>query len=271
MTLIQPISKQELIERRKQLRQRQRLKVVQTLWQTVAVGAIAYGGGWLLVQPNWAIRDPEQVVITGNKLVTTQALREILPIHYPQLVFRLEPHEIAQTLEENGPVAQARVTRQLFPLRLNIEVSERFPVAIAMTSRQSKTVGLIDEQGIWMPLENYTQLTDFPLPSLKIIGQLTHYQSYWPEIYRVLKESPVEITKLNWEDPKNLILTTELGQVHLGTYTPNFAQQVQVLDQLRQLPQQLDPRDMNYIDLSNPDAPSIEMKSSSTPFNPSQN
>ncbi|HBQ99226.1 MAG TPA: cell division protein FtsQ, partial [Cyanobacteria bacterium UBA11691] len=48
MTIIQPISKQELIERRKQLRQRQRLKVLQTLWQTVAVGAIAYGGGWLL-------------------------------------------------------------------------------------------------------------------------------------------------------------------------------------------------------------------------------
>jgi len=271
MTIIQPISKQELIERRKHLRQRQRLKVLQTLWQTVAVGAIAYGGGWLLTQPNWAIRDPEQVVITGNQLVTAEALREILPIEYPQSVFRLEPHEIAQTLEVNGPVAQARVTRQLFPLRLHIEVKERFPVAIAMTSRHNKTVGLIDEQGIWMPLENYTQLTDFPLPSLKVMGQVSHYQSHWPQVYRVLKESPVHITKLNWEDPKNLILTTELGQVHLGTYTPNFAKQVQLLDQMRELHKQVAPGQLNYIDLRNPDAPSIEIKSSSTPLNSSQN
>ncbi|MBP0030106.1 cell division protein FtsQ/DivIB [Roseofilum sp. Guam] len=268
MTIIQPISKQELIERRKQLRQRQRLKVLQTLWQTVAVGAIAYGGGWLLTQPNWAIREPEQVIITGNELVTTEALREILPIQYPQLVFRLQPDKIAQTLKAKGPVAQARVTRQLFPLRLTIEVSERFPVAIAIESRQSQTVGLIDEQGIWMPMENYTELTSFPLPTLKIIGPLVHYQSYWPQAYTALKESPVQITELNWEDPKNLILTTELGQVHLGVYTPQFSKQLQVLDQMRQLPQQLDPRQMNYIDLRNPDAPSIEMKSSSTPFNP---
>lgn len=273
MTIIQPVSKQELLERRRQLRQKQRLKLLQTLWQTVAVGAIAYGGGWLLTQPNWAIHDPQQVVITGNELLTTEALREMLPIKYPQSLFRLQPHEIAQALEAKGPIAQAQVTRQLLPLRLTIKVSERKPVAIAMDSRQSKTVGLIDEQGIWMPMESYIQLTSFALPTLKIIGPLAHYQSSWPQIYGVLKESPVQISELNWEDPKNLILTTELGQVHLGVYTPQFAQQLQVLDQMRQLPEQLDPRQMNYIDLRNPEAPSIEMKSSSSQsksFDPGQ-
>jgi len=259
MTIIQPISKQELLERRKQLRQRQRLKILQTLWQTLAVGAIAYGGGWLLTQPNWMIREPEQVVITGNELVTTEALREILPIEYPQSLFRLQPDKIAQTLTAKGPVSAARVTRQLFPLRLTIEVSERFPVAIAINSEPSKTVGLIDEQGIWMPMENYTQLSDFPLPSLKVMGPLAHYQSHWPQIYAVLQQSPVEITQLNWEDPKNLILTTQLGEVHLGVYTPQFAQQLQVLDQMRELHEQLDPRQLNYIDLRNPKSPSIEI------------
>ncbi|MDJ1171396.1 FtsQ-type POTRA domain-containing protein [Roseofilum sp. BLCC_M154] len=268
MTLIQPISKQELLERRRKLRQKQRLKLLQTLWQTVAVGAIAYGGGWLLTQPNWAIRDPEQVVIRGNELLTTEALRELLPIKYPQSLFRVQPHEIAQTLEAKGPIAQAQVTRQLLPLRLTIEVSERKPVAIAMDSGQSKTVGLIDEQGIWMPLESYTQLTSSALPTLKIIGPLAYYQSSWAEIYGVLKTSPVQIMELNWEDPKNLILTTELGKVHLGVYTPQLAKQLQVLDRMRQLPQQIPPGQMNYIDLRNPDDPSIEIKSSSTQYKP---
>ncbi|MDJ1184306.1 cell division protein FtsQ/DivIB [Roseofilum casamattae] len=260
MTIIQPISRQELARRRQRLRRQQRLKVLQTLWQTLAVGAIAYGGGWLISQPNWTIREPEQAIITGNQLVKTEALRSLLPIDYPQSLFRVEPDQIAMALESKGPIAKATVTRQLFPLGLTIAVIERLPVAIALSSENNEShTGLIDEQGIWMPMENYTSLTSFPLPTLKIIGDRRYYQEHWPEVYRALSSSPAEVLEINWQNPRNIILTTEVGPVHLGPYTSDFPRQLEVLDRMRKLPQQLDPSAMDYIDLSNPDSPYIQM------------
>ena len=62
----------------------------------------------------------------------------------------------------NGPIAKAKVTRNLFPPSLTIEVAERLPVAVAQptaalrSNSDKEKVGWLDARGGWMPSESYT-------------------------------------------------------------------------------------------------------------------
>ncbi|MEQ8957911.1 MAG: cell division protein FtsQ/DivIB, partial [Coleofasciculus sp. C2-GNP5-27] len=51
--------------------------------------------------------------------------------------------------------------------------------------------------------------------------------------------------------------------VHLGPDSSQLAEQLAVLDRMRQLPTQLQPSQIAYIDLKNPDRPVIQMKMAS--------
>ena len=83
---------------------------------------------------------------------------------------------------------------------------------------------------------------------------------YWSQVYQAISRSPLKILAINWADPNNLILETEIGQVHLGPYTSKFPEQLRVIDQMRNLPNQLDTSKMLYFDLKNPEQPLAQMK-----------
>ena len=74
----------------------------------------------------------------------------------------------------------------------------------------------------------------------------------------------MKISQINWEDPNNLILETEIGTVHLGAYTSKFPEQLRVIDRMRNIPEQVDRTQMMYFDLKNPNQPLLQMQSEST-------
>jgi cell division protein FtsQ len=268
MGTIQSVSQSELARRRRQLRRNARIKAFQRSWQLLAVSALTGGLIWATTLPGWVIRQPTQVAIVGNKLLSAQAIRSLVPLSYPQFLLEIRPQGLAEALESSGPIAMARVSRQLFPPQLRVEVQERYPVAIATygnsasesVSTESR-VGLLDENGVWMPLESYTAIeTSLQLPSLKAIGNPAEYRPYWAEVYRAIRQTPLKIHEIDWQDPSNLILKTEIGPVHLGPYSSRFATQLNVLAQMRQLPDRIDPGQIAYIDLSDPDSPSLQRR-----------
>ncbi|NES97761.1 MAG: FtsQ-type POTRA domain-containing protein [Desertifilum sp. SIO1I2] len=264
--MITSVTQADLATRRQHLRKSRRIKIVQTIWRSAVVSGIAGGVVWVTTLPGWVIRQSEQVAIAGNQFLSTQAIRSLLPIDYPQSLFRLEPYNIANTLEAKGPIAAARVNRQLFPPRLTVQVTERHPVAVAIAPTghqpsQNASVGLLDEQGVWMPQESYTALNQsFPLPTLKIVGKPDTYRLHWREVYPIVHRSPIGISTIDWQDPNNLKLDTELGVVHLGPYSPKFEQQIKTLDQMRQLSERVNPAQIAYIDLKNPAAPMLQLR-----------
>jgi cell division protein FtsQ len=169
-------------------------------------------------------------------------------------------------LESTGPIEQAIITRNLFPPSLILDVRERKPVAIAIIPQQAKAanksenVGFLDEQGVWMPRSSYNETQDKnQFPSLKIIGDLQQYKTNWPEFYQTLMRSNVKINEVNWQNPNNVILKTEIGTVHLGAYGSVFPEQLIVLARLKDLPKQVNPSEIAYIDLTNPQFPSLRM------------
>ncbi len=249
------VNELEFSERRRQIRQKRRVKFVQTMWQIAFISGVTGGMLWIATLPDWLLRSSNQIDIEGNRLLSQEALQKLVPLSYPQSIFQVQPQVIAAKLEATAPVHNVVVTRTLFPSKLTVQVQERSPVANALRGGQA---GLLDADGSWMPLQSYPP--KLRKPELTILGFSDRYVKQWASLYRQVSQSQVKISQIDWRDENNLVLTTELGQVHCGIYnSAEFAKQLSMLDQLRTLPQRLNPQTFAYIDLANPKSPILEM------------
>jgi cell division protein FtsQ len=270
-SLYSSVSRTELLQRRHQLRRERQIKLLQSIWRALFLSSLAGSLVWVTAQPNWLIRKPGQIAVDGNQLLSAQAIRSFLPLAYPQSLLRLEPDLLAKDLEAQAPIAEAVVTRKLLPPSLSIQVKERQPVAIALSpsinlpkSQQESSlegkVGLLDQQGTWISMDSYKDIQQQNhLPTLKVIGFSDRQRPYWSQIYQVLSHSPVKVSEIDCQNPANLIIKTELGKVHLGPYSSILSEQLSVLDKMRELPAHIKLNEMAYIDLKNPNSPSIQM------------
>lgn len=260
-----PVSLDDLLQRRRQLRRQRSLKVVQSAWRTVLVTGLAVGLGWFITRPLLLVRGVEQIQVTGNEFLSSQVLKSLLPLSYPVSLFQVQPESLAHILETRAPIAKASVSRQLFPPQLSIQVQERRPVAqathIELSEQNKPNVGFLDEHGLWIPVEVITNLdADLALPTLTVKGFRSDYQADWSYLYPLLQASPVEVVAVDWRDPNNLILQTDLGKVFCGSNRALFAQQLIVLDKLRNLRQQPEFEEIDFIDLRNPENPVLRVK-----------
>lgn len=272
------VSRADLEGRRKKLRQKRQIKIIQTIWQTFAVSSLAGGLLWMATQPIWVLRAPKDIDISGNHLLSREAIESLLVVSYPQSLWRIEPYGIAESLKQQPTIAQATVSRRLFPPGLIVQINERVPVAIAQSRRDQRnidsdhkkvSVGLLDASGVWIPVEKYTSLNpNLRLPSLKVFGLPEQYRPYWEQLYHALIQSSVNVMEIDFQDPTNLILKTELGNIHLGAPSSLLPEKIKVMAQMRHLPAQLNPNQVEYIDLKNPESPLVQMNQKNNSLTP---
>jgi cell division protein FtsQ len=256
------VSRTHLAQRRQKLRRQRQMRIIQAIWRTFAITGLAGGLLWVAVQPVWMLKAPKQIVMkSGNKLLSDQTTQSLLVLSYPQSLWRIEPSAIANSLKKQPTIAQAIVRRRLFPPGLFIEIQERVPVAVTQIRGNKKvTIGLLDASGAWMPLEKYTSLNPTKkLPNLRVIGSPKQYCLYWTQLHEALSQSPVKVMEIDCQNPTNLILKTELGNVHLGVPSPQLSEQIKVIAQMRHLATKFNPGQIEYIDLKNPDFPLVQM------------
>lgn len=259
MTGIASVSPADLKTRRQELKRRRQLRLLQTTWRSLLATGMAWGLFWVLTQPNWVIRDPKQINVEGNELLSPQTVRSLLSLSYPQSLWQLEPQLLSQEITATAPIAEARVIRSLLPPRLTIEVEERQPVAIALSPTQ-QILGFIDEQGIFMAKENYIDSArDRELPPLKIIGFRSDIPFNWPALYQAVQAAQITEITLDIQNPQNLILKADIGIIHLGPYSDKFPQQLEALVRLRELPDRVEADSIDYIDLTNPNSPTVQL------------
>lgn len=279
MARIASVSQPELTQRRRTLRNHRRLKLLQSVLRTLAVSGMAAGLVWATTRPIWVLRESKQISIEGNQFLSGQVLRSLIPLSYPQSLLRIQPEAITRSLESQATIDEATVTRQLFPPGLRIKIKERLPVAVALTKLPAGSstptlkaeVGLLDHNGVWIPLQTYiSQSTTLKLPNLKVIGLPEQYRPYWTQLYQAVSRSHIKVIEINCQDPANLILKTELGIVHLGAYSPGLTEQLKVLNKMRKLPAQLNSSQVAYIDLKNPETPLVQMNHTKELVKPDQ-
>ncbi|NMG57438.1 FtsQ-type POTRA domain-containing protein [Geitlerinema sp. P-1104] len=266
-----PLPPHPLQQRRRRLQTRRQRRRVGMLWRLLIVGSAAASSLWLLSHPNWVIHSPRDIHIQGNQWLPDALVREQLPLSYPETLLQLSPEAISSSLENNLPITTSQVKRQLLPPRLIIHVQERSPVAVAVLPPKlnsqgvsQEQVGLLDAQGLWVPLETQDLLQQLPqLPPLRVRGARQVYEQSWPHVYATLEASDVQVTEIDWRDPSRVMLETqELGSVHLGSLGDRFEEQLQEIHRLRNLPQEVDMNEVEYIDLQNPEAPYLQKRSS---------
>jgi cell division protein FtsQ len=247
-----------LKDRRQSLRSQRRLKGWQSLWRFVFLSGLAGGLIWVMSLPNWAIRSRSQIEVKGNQLLAVEQVRQWFPLSSGKSVWDLPTQQLSQQLEAIPPIAQVKMTRQLFPPKLTIVVKERQPVAEATSAQE---VGFLDEQGVFIPQKFYAKATQNTLkPTLKVIGFDPKYRSAWVQMYPLVSQSPSKIWEIDWRNPNNLILKTQLGKVYFGLYSEKFPQKIKALVRLNQLPSRIPSSRLAYIDLTNPDSPSVQLK-----------
>lgn len=259
----------DLAERRRNLRRQRRVRNLQALWRSFAVVGLTAGACWLMGQPVWLLRSPEQIQVEGNTFLSDQAIQRLLPVEYPQSLLAIKPQHLVARLQSQAPIEAAVVTRHLFPPHLSVWVEERQPVAVTLPSRDrpgaaAQKPGLLDSTGRWMPQDSFTSFApEFSLPALTVRGFRPRYQSQWSSLYSVLQQSPIPISEVDWRDPSNLILQTALGTVYLGTYDAQRIQkQLSTLSRLQTLIESDAAPAVDYIDLTDPDRPAIKVHDS---------
>jgi len=264
------ISARDFKKRRELLKQRRKSEFWQATWRLLFLFLITGGLCWAIALPNWTILRKSQIEIAGNKYLTTTAIEELLGLSYPESVLEIPSQKLIERLKDNGAIEQVKIDRQLFPPRLIISVRERPPVAIALSPKTkvpesdsySREVGYLDEKGTWLPKSSYqSERAGFAAPTLRVSGLRSHYLPYWQELYPTIEAAEIEIYELNWYDPANIILRTELGKVHFGAYSSlsHFQQQLLVLSQMQELPQKINSAQIAYIDLKDPESPKVQL------------
>jgi cell division protein FtsQ len=250
-----PVTKAQFIARRMAIRRaRQRIYLLNSWRFAVAlVLAIALVG---LVRSSWAdIRGVEQITVESSKALAPSQVYEQLALTFPVPIYLLEPRQLEERLEVLPLVARAQVSRQLLPLSLHIAVQERVPVA---TAPRFGTEGVVDAEGIWISCATYPKVER---PQLKVEGYTVQRQKDWQALYPLLEKAPVPIQRVDFNDPRNLILTTRLGTMWLGSLEPQrISQQFQTLKQLVPLTRKYAPEQIQYFDLRDPTMPAFHLR-----------
>jgi cell division protein FtsQ len=269
----QTASKDQLKQRRRQLRQQQRVRVVKSLWRFVCTIGIVVGLAWVVNQPDWRISKPEQIRIEGNQYLRDATIRSMLAIPYPKLMMELAPEQLTAKLIQRSSVANVKIDRGLLPPHLLVQLQDFPPVAGIIQADGNDPQNFIDERGLQLPLASYRATVWRSLPGLRLRLPLPSPGACpnWSQIYQAVRASPVAIGIIDCRNPQDLILQTEVGKVRLGAIGDKvrITNQIQQLDRLRDWQKHTDSIDVDYLDLENPDAPKFKLKEPvSTPSKP---
>ena len=250
-------SRNDLKDRRKQRRNQRNGKLFLFVWRLVFVSSLSLGISGLMTLPYSMVQNSSEVEVQGNQKISTDKVRDLLEIAYPQQIWRLPIAQLSKHLQKVAPVETVTITRRLFPAKLTVEVTEKEPVAIANTS---KGKGYLDKQGAWINHSFYKKEdTTSQKLSLTVIGFEEKYHAEWSLMYNQLRNSDVKVQSVDWRNPNNLILKTELGPAYFGPYNREFSDKLLVLSKMKVLPSHLAANRLVYIDLTNPKKPTVQV------------
>ncbi|MEO0947618.1 MAG: FtsQ-type POTRA domain-containing protein [Cyanobacteria bacterium J06641_5] len=272
-TPITPSRRSERMARRQQWQRRRTLDLLQGGWRLLATLGLASSLVWALVLPRWTITSSDEIEIVGDRLLQEGTLKQMLAWDTessPSLLL-LDPQHLAKRLQARAPLSHVSVSRSLLPLSLTVTVVERAPVAVTLPEAEtasSQTTeensapttreGLLDATGAWLPKSAFTDAV--AVPALQVRGYGSNRdRAQWQHLYASISQASVSVSVVDLRDPDNTILqVADLGSVHLGGSLQRLDEQLATAARLQAaLPQHPRADRIAYVDLKNPDAPSV--------------
>jgi cell division protein FtsQ len=263
-TVQQSGSREQVKQRRRQLRRQRRVRAVKSLWRFSCMSGILASVAWVANQPDWTISEPAQIQIQGNRYLSEATIRSMLAIRYPQSMMQLAPEQLTARLLNRGSISSVRIDRRLLPSRLVVQIEDRPPVAQVLQSPENPPLTFVDERGTQIPISHYLTSVRAAIPRLRVFAPAQTMCPNWPLLYQAIHSSAVLIGSIDCRNPQNLILQTEVGKVRLGSVgdKQRLNEQIQQLDLLRDWRKHTNESEVDYLDLENPAAPKLQLKQS---------
>lgn len=203
--------------------------LVFTATGAVVVAGAYYGTQFLLYSPSMLLLKPEQIELTGNHVVTREAVLRPFAQDRNRSILQI-PLDARRSQIEQIPWVESATVHRILPNRLRVELTERSPVAFA---RNGNEVELIDPHGVILdrPLGMDYQ---FPvvtgvsddLPRDQREKRMQLFQEFMKDIELVRGGASQTVSEVDLSIPKDLraVLTgltsptdTQAVAVHFGS------------------------------------------------------
>ena len=158
----------EGLQRRRELRRRQRMHLAAQLWSLLLLLSVSAGLGWLLLRHGWLLRTPMQVQLTNRSPFDRDQVISAAGLRFPLELLSLDSASMQQRLGANLPVENISVQRQLWPPKLLIHLQLRQAVARAQRqTTQGLETGFVDRTGAWISRAQQQASDVGAVPALK--------------------------------------------------------------------------------------------------------
>lgn len=194
----------------------------------VIVGAY-YGTQFLLYSPSMLLLKPEQIELTGNRVVTREAVLRPFAQDRNRSILQI-PLDARRTQLEQIPWVESATVHRILPNRIRVELTERTPVAFA---RNGNEVELIDPHGVIL---DRPQDMDYQFPVVTGVSddlprdqrekRMQLFQEFMKDIELVRGGASQTVSEVDLAIPKDLrvVLTglasptdTQAVAVHFGS------------------------------------------------------
>ncbi len=171
------------------------------------VSAAVVGGRFLLYAPQMLLLKAEQIEVTGNHIVSREAVLQQFVHDRGRSVLRIPLDARRGALEEISWVEAAAVQR-ILPNRLRVELTERTPIAFL---RNGNELALIDGHGVILDRPRGEDL-QFPIitglsesmPREERGKRMQIYQEFMKDIDLVRSGSSDRVSEVDLANPKDL-------------------------------------------------------------------
>jgi cell division protein FtsQ len=170
---------------------------------TVAV----YGMRFLLYSPTMLLLKPDQIELSGNRIVSREAVLQQFVHDRNRSVLRI-PLDVRRSQLEQIPWVESASVQRILPNRLRIELTERTPVAFA---RNGNELALIDAHGVVLDRPRGEDL-HFPivtgvsedLPRDQRERRMQTYEAFMKDVDLVRGGSSDRVSEIDLSNPKDL-------------------------------------------------------------------
>jgi len=191
------------------------------------VAAAIYGTRFLLYSPTMLLLRPDQIELTGNHIVSREAVVQQFVHDHNRSILRIALDTRRGQIEQIPWVESASVQR-ILPNRIRVEVTERTPVAFA---RNGNELALIDAHGVILERPQGEDLR-FPIvsgvsedvPRDQREKRMQVYQEFTKGIDLVRAGSSEGVSELDLSNPKDLraVMTGLAGPTDSQAVTIHF-------------------------------------------------
>lgn len=172
-----------------------------------AMSAVVVAGRFLLYAPQMLLVRPEQIEVTGNHIVSRDAVLQQFAHDRGRSLLRIPLDARRGALEEIAWVEAATVQRVL-PNRIRVELTERTPIAFL---RNGTELALIDGHGVILDRPRGEDL-QFPIltglsenmPQEERGKRMQTYQEFMKDVDLVRSGSSDRVSEVDLANPKDL-------------------------------------------------------------------